>query len=456
MNINETLKDFNLESKFDYEANELNSKVIAIFDKDFNLISKTIINQQNYIVLDQTCIYALSGGEEPDKGWIELDGNKIEISNCIKAPNGQHLHLIVSNIEIKVGDELKVCCDVNAKQVVSCCHTAEHLLQGTLQKLVDPNLKQMGVNLTHHSLSVSFEHKEKLSDEQLNKIEEYINSAIAKAIPVEIYFKTLEEARALGVRAKFDNVYSKVKGLLRIVKIDDIYTVLCAGRHAHNTKDLEQFHILKMTSKGSNVWKIEAIATDYLTNLYITNFNEEIKSKIAEISNEISENKFDNQDFINKLNKIELSSEWYETINNLRIVNELKNEFNKLLEAFKNKQLNLYINDLINNVVIDTNKPYRFIQLDNQPSSILNTLGSNLIKKYPNNGFVIINVGNGKIAYGLIKSPIANIAKPNELIKQINPLINGKGGGKENQCQGSCPYLEESINKIKQFVENIK
>jgi len=456
MNINEILKEYNIESKFDFDSNELEVKIVGIFDKDFKLLERSISNQQSWLVLGQTCIYALSGGEEPDKGYILVGDKKIEILDCKKAPNGQHLHLINTDLVLEVNQSVKVCCDVEMKNVISANHTAEHLVQGTLQKLLSPDLVQKGVNLTHDSLSVSFEWKEKLSDQQLQQIEDYVNDAIAKAIPVEISYKTLEEARASGVRAKFDEVYSKVKGLLRIVKIGDIYNVLCAGRHAHNTSELEQFHILKLSSKGSNVWKIDAIATNYLINKYIDKFNKEILEKISDIRNQMSLSKYNNQEFVNKLDSIQLSNDWKQTKINQQLINKLSNEFVKLLDIFKNQQLNEMVNSIVETTIVDITKPYHFIQLDNAPSNILNTLGSKLIHKCPNTGFVIVNVLGNKLSYALIKDPNTNIIKPNELIKQINALVNGRGGGKDNQCQGSCPYTLECIDKIKNLLNSLQ
>jgi len=456
MNINEILKDYNIESKFDFDSNELQAKIVGIFDKDFKLLERSISNQQSWLVLDHTCIYALSGGEEPDKGYLLVGDKKIEILDCKKAPNGQHLHLIKTDLVLEVNQSVKVCCDIEMKNVISANHTAEHLVQGTLQKLLSPDLVQKGVNLTHDCLSVSFEWKEKLTDQQLQQIEDYINEAIAKAIPVEISYKTLDDARASGVRAKFDEVYSKVKGLLRIVKIGDIYNVLCAGRHAHNTSELEQFHILKLSSKGSNVWKIDAIATNYLTNKYVENFNKEIKTKINDIKNQMNINKYSNLELTKQLDNIQLSNDWNQTKINQQLINKLSIDFVKQLDTFKNQQLNKLVNNVVESTIVDTTKPYHFIKLDNAPSNILNMLGTRLIHKYPNTGFVIVNVLGNKLSYALVKDPNANIIKPNELIKQINTLVNGRGGGKDNQCQGSCPYTDECIDKIKCLLDTLK
>ncbi|MCQ2747980.1 MAG: hypothetical protein MJ223_01780 [Mycoplasmoidaceae bacterium] len=72
-------------------------------------------------------------------------------------------------------------------------------------------------------------------------------------MPVTTYHKTLEEAQAMGALAYFEEVYAKVKGKLRVVSIGNISTEICAGRHVTNTKDIGQFHILKLSSKGSGL-----------------------------------------------------------------------------------------------------------------------------------------------------------------------------------------------------------
>jgi len=452
MGINENLNKFELPSTFNYDVDECDAKVIAIFNKNFEAIDESIANNENWIVLDTTCMYALSGGEEPDKGWLLFNNNKYEVVDVIKAPNGQHLHCIKQG-GLKVGDSVKVVCDKLMKQIISANHTAEHIVQGALKHILDPNIKQMGVNLKHDLLSVSFAYDKKLDNNQLKQIEDYVNKAIKDSINVEVYFKTLEEAVKMGAIARFSEVYSKVKGLLRIVKIDNIYTVLCAGRHVHNTNELEQFHIVRFASKGSNVYKIDGISTNYLTNVYINKYKEEIKSVVSKIENAILENNFKDENITNRLNSIVKSDSWDKTIENLKTVNQLLIDFNKALESFKNKQMNEVVNQIVESSNFDLSKPYHLIEIINQPSNILSMLGSKLINKYQNNGFVITNTINGKLSYLIIKNQNANIQKPNELIRIINAAVNGRGGGKENQCQGSCPLTNETINKIKELIK---
>lgn len=445
---NASLMDFKAKSVFDYDKDELEGKVIGIFDDKYNPIDVTIKNKHNWLVLDKTCIYADCGGEVADKGFIEVNGSKLEVLNAIKGPNGQHFHEILpTNVDIKLKDKAKTICNKQAKAIISATHSCEHLIQAALKQLVDTNIKQMGALKTHEKLTFDFQYPTKLSDDKLNEVEDLINKWIKSGYEVTTYHKTLSQAQDMGALAYFTDVYSKIQGLLRVVKMGDVSTEICGGRHVKNLKDIQQFHILKLESKGSGAWRIVAIATNYNTNKVISDIDKEIETKIKDIINQADKAKF-NSNLINKAKSLRKSNDWKQTLANLKAINEISKEFAKSLSDFKKEQSVNAIRDIINSFKIYDNHHYNYLELKDTDGSILSPLSQDLVNRYTDHGFVIVNITNDKISYVIAKHTKANVAKASEVIKLINEVTSGRGGGKDNYAQGSCKYSDQNLQSI--------
>lgn len=135
-------------------------------------------------------------------------------------------------------------------------HTAVHLLQAGLRKIVSSDIHQKGSNITSERLRFDFNCDHKLTDEEKQKVEDFVNDAINRNIPVVCQEMTLEQARAIGALGIFDNKYGdKVK----VYIIDDISKEICGGPHAKNTGELGHFKIVKEESSSAGVRRIKAI-----------------------------------------------------------------------------------------------------------------------------------------------------------------------------------------------------
>ncbi|XQP55643.1 MAG: alanine--tRNA ligase [Mycoplasmoidaceae bacterium] len=453
---NATLMDYHEESLFFYDKNETEAKVIGIFDQDFNKIDRVIDDKHNWVVLDKTVLYATCGGEVSDWGWIELNNNKLKVYDVIKGPNGQHFHSIVGvkGLDIALGTKVKVSVDLQAKAIIAATHTTEHLVQAALKQTVDVNIKQMGALKTHHKLTFDFQWPKKLTDQQLEQVESLINKWIKQALPVTTHLKTLQEAQDMGALAYFEEVYAKVKGKLRVVQVGDISIEICAGRHVSNTSQIEQFHILKLTSKGSGAWRLEGIVTNANTNHTINELNSNLQAKLDLINKEINESGFDNKQFINKVKAVKLQDNWQAVKDNTILIDELNDQFYKELVAFKKNASLKMVDQLVNEVKVSDNKQYHLVQLNNIPSNVLAPFAQAIVNKYPNNGFVIVNQTD-KLSYIVCKHPKASVKSASEVIKEINNLTSGRGGGKDNYCQGSC-LTADNLPKIVELVKKMK
>jgi len=135
-------------------------------------------------------------------------------------------------------------------------HTATHLLNEALRKVVNKDIKQRGSNITPERLRFDFNYDKKLTDEQLKKVEAEVNSAIKKAMPVERMEMTVSEAVKQGAQAMFTEKYT---GEVSVYKIGNYSVEICAGPHVANTKELGKFKIIKEEAVAAGIRRIKAV-----------------------------------------------------------------------------------------------------------------------------------------------------------------------------------------------------
>lgn len=452
---NKYLMDFIKKSFFDYDADECDSKVIGIFNNDFQCVETANEDGIYWLVFDKTVIYAKCGGEVADKGWINIGDQKNEILDAIKGPNGQHFHKIkIKNLKINLDDKVHISLDIKSKKIISATHTAEHLIQAVLQQFVDKSIKQMGASKTHEKLTFDFQYHKKISDQQLKQVEQVINKYISDDYKVDILYMSLDDAIKFGALAYFTNVYKKIHGKLRVVKIGNLSTEICAGRHVKKLSEIENFHFTKLISKGSGSWRLEAIVTNYNITKYLTFLNNELVAKKNKLLEKIKSSNFNNKEIIKNINMIVSTNNWYEISTFQKLLDQLEVEIKKELLLTDKKNNDSLIANTINAIDININQ-INFIKVKNFNHSSLTSLSQNFTKNYPDAFFVILNVSD-RISYMIIKGTKSSL-KSNaiDLINEINHLTNGKGGGNNNYCQGSCQNNSSNLEKINKLINQL-
>lgn len=135
-------------------------------------------------------------------------------------------------------------------------HTATHLLHAALQKILGPHVLQRGSNITAERLRFDFSHPQKMTPEEIKKVEDIVNEQIAKKIPVEMCEMTVDEARAAGATGVFEHKYGdKVK----VYTIGNFSKEICGGPHVDNTGELGHFKIIKEEASSAGIRRIKAV-----------------------------------------------------------------------------------------------------------------------------------------------------------------------------------------------------
>ncbi|KKP36511.1 MAG: Alanine-tRNA ligase [Candidatus Peregrinibacteria bacterium GW2011_GWA2_33_10] len=140
-------------------------------------------------------------------------------------------------------------------------HTATHLLQASLRKVLGEHVYQRGSNITAERLRFDFSHPEKISDDEIKKVEDLVNSAINQKLPVSVSEMSVEEAKRAGALGVFEAKYGEKVKVYTIGKSDtDFFSKeICGGPHVKNTSELGGFKILKEEASSAGVRRIKGV-----------------------------------------------------------------------------------------------------------------------------------------------------------------------------------------------------
>ena len=228
------------------------------------------------VILDRTPFYGESGGQCGDEGIIETPSGAMEVHDAKKIGNSiVHIGKLIRG-SIKKGDHVKVSIDTVKRKATMANHTATHILQAALRKVLGDHVHQTGSMVDEEHLRFDFTHIKKLEERELKHVEELVNESIKSAIPVSKDIRDIETARTEGATALFGEKYDK---MVRVVTIGDISKELCGGTHVDNTKAIGLFKIMSESSVASGVRRIEAV-TGRLADEWMVNKKKEEDARI--------------------------------------------------------------------------------------------------------------------------------------------------------------------------------
>lgn len=231
---------------------KLESKVLAILRNNEFVLSANAKDEVE-IVLDKTNFYATSGGQVNDLGYFEKNNQKIfNISDVFKVSNFI-VHKGILEKDIKVSDILNTVIDRNNRDKIALAHSATHLLQAALRKVLGNEVLQKGSKVSPNSVRFDFSFSRAMTEEEKQKVEDLINSWIDEKLEVRIEEMPIDKAKELGAIALFGEKYGNI---VRTVSIGDVSIELCGGTHVKNTKELIKVSIIKEKSISSGIRRI--------------------------------------------------------------------------------------------------------------------------------------------------------------------------------------------------------
>lgn len=232
-----------------------------LFECEAEILRYRQIKQKNkvlyQIVLDQTPFYAEMGGQVGDTGWLIADDEKIDVIDT-KRENNLPVHLVAklpkdvtATFTAKINEKKRIQCE--------CNHSATHLLHEALREVLGTHVEQKGSYVSPDSLRFDFSHFQKVTDEEIRKVEILVGEKIRANFPLEEHRNMpIAEAKALGAMALFGEKYGDE---VRVVKYGSSVE-LCGGTHIPATGMIGSLHVIGESSIAAGVRRIEAVTAE--------------------------------------------------------------------------------------------------------------------------------------------------------------------------------------------------
>lgn len=376
------------------------------------LIAKEEIDGQFYLVFDKTPFYGEGGGQVGDKGEIlSTEGKLATVTDTQKPVDGLHAHISADADALTIGETYILKINHEERELTKRNHSATHLLQAALIKVLGNHVKQAGSSVGPDRLRFDFTHSEALKPEEIHQVEEIVNSAVASSWKVSADQMTKDEATKKGAMALFGEKYGDK---VRVLSMGTFSCELCGGTHVKNTAEIGLFKIIVETSLASGVRRIEAITSSNAI-AYLLN-----RSKILGDVEKI---------FAVKEERV------LEKISALQA--DMK-EKNRQIETLSDKLQNFESQNLFNDQQpIKAGLSLTIAKAPSADQGNMRKLSDIFVDKFPKGVLFLYAVEADKASF-ILKTAKSNSAVDcSAVLKQVMPIVNGRGGGKPDMAQGS-------------------
>ena len=429
-----------------YETNQAEGTILSLI-KDNKEVKSLKKDDEAVIILNQTPFYGESGGQIGDTGFIKSGEFKFKVNDVQKKIGDLFIHYgKVENGSIKLNDNVEMKIDGERRENVRAYHSATHLLHESLRRVLGAHVTQKGSLVAPDRLRFDFSHMKPISEEEINKIENFVNNMIEKKSEVKTRLMTPKEAVENGALALFGEKYGEEVRVLSMGNEKDKYfsTELCGGTHVRNTGDIGKFKIVSQSSIAAGVRRVEALRDKQLQE-YLTK-----KEKLSDLSMQ------KNEELIKELSSKIIKLGGKPNLNNenhIDLIKDLTKQFDQLSvnKILSNKSKNIIKDESINNIKV------RFQKITDLPPKDLRKL-IDIGKKDIGDGIVIIFASKeGKIGLAVgVTDKLTNNYDAVKFVKIGSEIVGGKGGGGRAdfaQAGGTDPSkIDQAIEKLKSLI----
>ena len=238
------------------DENAVNARVVLI-GIDGAAVERAEKDTAITIILDKTPFHAEGGGQIGDTGYITGPSGKAEVTDTKSLANGlTYMIAIVTEGSLSKGDEVDITVDKVRNLDIARNHTATHLLQAALRKVLGTHVNQAGSLVTPERLRFDFTHFSPMTNEELAEVEKEVNRQIMKNVDLEIEEMPVDDAIKKGAIALFGEKYGDI---VRVVNVPGFSCELCGGSHVPNTSVIGSFRIVGESGTGTGIRRIEAV-----------------------------------------------------------------------------------------------------------------------------------------------------------------------------------------------------
>ena len=388
------------------------AKVVAIVAEG-ELVDEIVTGVEAIVVLDKTPFYAEMGGQVADQGVISSGKASFEVSDVQKNKGGKYMHSgKLSAGSLKVGDTVTAKIDSERRKAIMRAHSATHLLDTALRKVLGDHVHQAGSLVEPDKLRFDFTHFSAMTPEELGQVTDLVNRAILEGYDIVTEELPIEEAKKRGAIALFGEKYGDT---VRVVDMGHGFSVeFCGGTHLDNTAKAGIFHIESEFSVASGVRRIEAT-----TGLVTLENMRCQRNTLLEAASAV------------KAKPGELKEKVLQFVEEMR---ELRHSLEKLKarEAAGETDRLLFGTHEVGGLKVLT------ATIPDADAARLRQIGDMLRDKDPNIVAVLAAVSGDKITFLSVcgHDAVARGIKAGDIIRQVSAIAGGSGGGKPESAMG--------------------
>ena len=399
-----------------YNQSKTDSKITAIY-KEGNETDEAKEGDKVTIVLDKTVFYAESGGQIGDSGVLVNNSSTINVNDCKKS-GGHFLHFgYVQSGSFHVGDKVQADIHNDRRQLITCNHSATHLLHEALRAVLGDHVEQRGSLVDEERFRFDFSHDSAVTDDEIRQVEHIVNEEILKNKEVVTNSMSMEEAKSKGAKALFGEKYGDV---VRVVNIGDDFSVeLCGGTHVSRTGEIGLVKVAVETSVAAGIRRIESYS-----GMKAVNLCNEQQDQITAISGVIKGSKGDLSSRIQNL--LDENKSLHREIKNLK----------QQLASSAGSDLMEGLQEL-NGISVLTKI------IDDNDVSNVRAIADQVRSKLTNGVFFLVGMGKDRAA--LVAGVTGNLTdriNASALMKHVASQVDGKGGGRPDMAQGVANNIE--------------
>jgi alanyl-tRNA synthetase len=432
---NKILRTFEKTKFVGYDYLEYDSICLGILNQGKSVEIATIGDVDD-IITQETPFYAESGGQTGDHGLMSAPGVEVQVQDCKKSKSGVFMHrcrIIKGTVSLGMSISLKI--DKARRKDTARNHTSTHLLHKALRTVLGEHVEQAGSYVGPDRLRFDFTHFNPMTTEEVLEVENIVNDAILACDDVTVVETDIENAKALGAMALFNEKYGDT---VRVVRVGDFSMELCGGTHLSNSSEAGMFKIVSEGGVAAGVRRIEAVTANQALRHFRN--TEDTLNQVLEVI---------------KVNRSEIIDK------SMNLLDDIK-RLAKENESLKSKAAGSHLKEILDQSVLLDGVSIVSYGFENFDIMTVRNMADRLKDELDEYVIVLGASKDDKVAFVSMSSEgaISKGLHAGNIIREVAKLTGGSGGGRPNMAQagGKEPQkmnaaLSEVVNIAKKMLK---
>ncbi len=413
-----------------YDRLEADGKIVALIANE-ELCGSVSEGMEAIVVLDRSPMYAEMGGQVGDRGVIATKNGEFTVNDVQKNKGGKYMHYgVMKSGALELGQSVHASVDAERRRAISRAHSATHLLQAALERVLGDHCHQAGSLVEPDHLRFDFTHFSAVTPEELAKVSSAVMDMVLQGVDITTQVLPIAEAQKLGATALFGEKYGET---VRVVRMGEYSLEFCGGTHLDNTAKVGPFRIMGEASVASGVRRIEAY-----TGKRVIEQMDEMNRVLLKASEVL------------KTSPKELIDRAANMMNEMR---EMKQRVDQMKDKLFSGEIERFLFSAKN---VEGLKVLTTVRNDVTPND-LRKMGDQIRDREPNAVAVIAGTQGDKISILAVcgKHAVERGVKAGALVKEVCTACGGSGGGKPDSAMGGGKdilKLDNALALVDEFV----